>query len=187
MFYALLSNTFEPSKPPKMESLIQFLTLFIPAILVFFTAFMFFEKSQKKNTTPPKSDEIIRQVLPLKLKAYERLIIFLERIKPGSMVMRLNNPQLNSSQLQLECLKGIREEFEHNLSMQMYVSEKVWLHVKAAKEETLELIKIAGSKVAPGAGSLDLAKAILELENETKNTHLDLAINMLKAEIKSQI
>ncbi len=98
--------------------------------------------------------------------------------------MRLNSPGLNSGQLQLECLKAIREEFEHNLSMQMYISEKTWRHVKAAKEETLELVKIAGSKVAPGATGMDLAKAMLELEHETKNTHLDLAIDMLKAEVQ---
>ncbi len=171
-----------------MEPFIELMKIFLPAILVFFTAFIFFEKFQK-NQKPVKitSDTATKIVLPLKLKAYERLIIFMERIKPNSMIMRLNSSQFNSNQLQLECLKSIREEFEHNLSMQMYVSENTWRHVKAAKEETLELVKIAGSKVAPGASNLDLAKAILALEIETKNTHLDLAINMLKAEIKSQI
>lgn len=167
----------------------ELMKIFLPAILVFFTAFIFFEKFHRANKKPPnpKSEEMIKIVLPLKLKAYERLIIFMERMKPNSMIMRLNSPNFKSGQFQLECLKNIREEFEHNLSMQMYVSENTWRHVKAAKEETLELIKIAGSKVAPGASNMDLAKAILELESETKNTHIDLAINLLKAEVKSII
>ena len=103
------------------------------------------------------------------------------------MIMRLNATSLNSGQLQLECLKAIREEFEHNLSMQMYISESTWRHVKAAKEETLELVKIAGSKVTPGASGIDLAKAILALEAETKNIHLELAVDLLKAEVKTMI
>jgi len=173
-----------------MEDLLELLKIFIPAILVFFTAFIFFEKYQKresKNSTVPNTDHKTPIVLPLKLKAYERLIIFLERIKPNSIIMRLNSHNLTSGQLQLECLKAIKEEFEHNLSMQMYISENTWRHVKAAKEETLELVKIAGSKAAPGGKSIDLAKAMLALEAETKNTHIDLAINMLKAEVQALI
>ncbi len=171
-----------------MESFLELMKIFLPAILVFFTAFIFFEKQQKKQPSPVKEkNDKIKIVLPLQLKAYERLVIFTERIKPNSMIMRLNSPNFNSGQLQLECLKAIREEFEHNLSMQMYISEKTWRHVKAAKEETLELVKIAGSKVAPGASGLDLAKAMLALEAETNNTHLDLAINMLKAEVQTLI
>jgi hypothetical protein len=175
-----------------MDPIIELMKIFLPAILVFFTAFIFFEKAQKKQTTlatspAPNKDEITKIVLPLKLKAYERLIIFMERIKPNSMIMRLNATSLNSGQLQLECLKAIRDEFEHNLSMQMYISESTWRHVKAAKEETLELVKIAGSKLAPGASGMDLAKAILALEGETKNIHLELAVDLLKAEVKTMI
>ena len=171
-----------------MEPFVELMKIFLPAILVFFTAFIFFEKAQKKRPIDSQHKaETIKIVLPLKLKAYERLIIFMERIKPNSMIMRLNAASLNSGQLQLECLKSIRDEFEHNLSMQMYISESTWRHVKAAKEETLELVKIAGSKVAPGATGMDLAKAILALEAETKNIHLDLAVNMLKSEVKTMI
>lgn len=172
-----------------MESLMELMKIFLPAILVFFTAFIFFEKTQKRNLTATKpavlNHEKTKIILPLKLKAYERLIIFLERMKPGRLIMRINENGFNSSQLQIECLKNIREEFEHNLSMQMYISEKSWLHIKAAKEETLELIKIAGSKVAPGGSNMDLAKAVFELEGETKNAHIDLAINLLKAEVRA--
>ena len=165
---------------------ILYITLIVLA-LVFLITYMFHVNSQKSPSSNTPNDTGKTQiVLPLKLKAYERLIIFLERIKPGSMVMRLNNSSLSSGQLQLECLKNIREEFEHNLSMQMYISESSWMQVKAAKEETLDLIKSAGNKVAPNGTSLDLAKAMLELETESNNTRIDLAINLLKAEIKSQ-
>lgn len=167
----------------------ELMKIFLPAILVFFTAFIFFEKTQKRKLSTPKPEPADNQktkiFLPLKLKAYERLIIFLERMKPSRLIMRINDSSFNSSQLQIECLRNIREEFEHNLSMQMYISEKSWLHIKAAKEETLELIKIAGSKVAPGGSNMDLAKAVFELESETKNAHIDLAINMLKAEVRA--
>jgi len=68
-----------------MEPFIELMKIFLPAILVFFTAFIFFEKAQKKQTTlatapAPNKDEITKIVLPLKLKAYERLIIFMERM-----------------------------------------------------------------------------------------------------------
>jgi len=169
------------------NSILLALVVIVMAMVFLITYFIHTKNQRSEPFSDHSASEKTKIVLPLKLKAYERLIIFMERIKPSSLIMRLNNSSFSSGQLQLECLKAIREEFEHNLSMQMYISEKSWIHVKAAKEETLELIKLAGNKVAPNGSSMDLAKAILELEAETKNTHIDLAINLLKAEVKPQI
>ena len=65
-------------------------------------------------------------VLPLRLQAYERMALFLERIDPNQLVMRIHTPGLTVSQEQNLLLTAIRSEFEHNLSQQIYISDPVW-------------------------------------------------------------
>jgi hypothetical protein len=125
-------------------------------------------------------------LLPLKIKAYERLIVMLERIRPHGLVMRTNNGQQTSGQLQLHLLKAVREEFEHNISLQMYVSDRVWQTVVMAKEETLQLIKVAASKSQPNGSAMQLSQEIFSLEEQVGSSAIELALKALKLEIRSE-
>ena len=139
-----------------MDTVLDFIFPLIPALLVFVTAYIFFNnmrKDQRDFQTAQIKIELLKQSLPLQLKAYERLTIMLERITPSNLVMRINRGSMNGSQLQLELLKAIREEYEHNISMQVYVSDGAWEMTRIAKEETLQLIKIAATKVGPEGSS----------------------------------
>ncbi len=63
-----------------------------------------------------------RIVTPIKLQAYERIILFLERISMESLLVRVSSPEITASQLQTSLLATVRSEFEHNLSQQIYMS-----------------------------------------------------------------
>lgn len=170
-----------------MDTVLQLIYLLIPAVLVFFTALIFFRRmqdDQRKFQRLLIRMEERKQSLPLQLKAYERLIIMLERITPGPMVMRLNAVGKNGAQLQLEMLKQIREEFEHNISMQMYVSQTAWEMTKMAKDETSQLINIAATKAGSDATALAFSKEVFALEETTANQSIKQALALLRDEAR---
>ena len=73
------------------------------------------------------------------MRAYERIVLFLERTQPNSILMRQNLTKMNCLQLQTTLLKQIREEFEHNVAQQLYVSREAWALVCNAKESLVKL------------------------------------------------
>lgn len=140
---------------------------------------------QKKRLSPSiSSDDGQKIILPLRLQAYERIILFLERISPANLIMRVNKPEMNSVQLQSALVKVIREEFEYNLSQQLYISPKAWELVKNAKEETIKLINIASGKTQETSASGELVKALIDLSVETDQLPVSLAIDAIKNEMQ---
>jgi len=169
-----------------MEVLQTILPAFLTALAVWYVMKKALDRMESGFTQNESDTEVerIKILLPLQLKAYERLVIFLERISPGSMIFRLNDGSKSSAQMQLELLKAVREEYEHNLSLQIYVSEAAWEEIKQAKEEVLQLIKTAGKHIGPGGSSLDLNRAIFELEADIKESRLNRALRILNLEIR---
>jgi len=83
--------------------IIEMIKYSVPALIVFFTAFFMMRYYMQKEARERKVDLVIRNqqtITPLRLQAYERLALFLERINPESMLMRVNQPGMNSQQLQ---------------------------------------------------------------------------------------
>ena len=123
-------------------------------------------------------------ILPLRLQAYERIVLYLERITPNNLIMRLNKPEMNAIQFQSLLIKTIREEFEYNLSQQLYISSKAWELVKNAKEETITLINQASSKVPEAGSSADLVRVLFEQFLEKEKLPVDTALDEVKQEIQ---
>ena len=140
------------------------------------------------NTQPVKpvaqGNEDQKVILPLRLQAYERFVLFLERIHPSNLVMRLNSPDITAMQLQTLLVRTIREEFEYNLSQQLYISVNSWELVKNAKEETIAMINQASAKVGEGAHSSDLFKEIFETSVSKGKLPVDVAISEIKKELQ---
>jgi hypothetical protein len=127
--------------------------------------------------------EELKIILPLRLQAYERIILFLERISPNNLVMRLNKADLTAVQFHSLLVKTIREEFEYNLSQQLYISAKAWEMVKNAKEETIKLVNMASGKMPESANAGELVKTIFDLALESDKFHVDIAIDEIKKEV----
>jgi len=128
-----------------------------------------------------KSTEII---LPLRLQAYERMCLFMERITPGNLLLRVVTLAENSQQLQSLMLHEIREEFNHNLAQQIYMSNDAWEQITNAMNEIVSIINQAAGVISPEAPATDLAKTIMAqvIEKEVQpSTH---ALKFLKNEIQ---
>ncbi|MPM02505.1 hypothetical protein SDC9_48754 [bioreactor metagenome] len=120
--------------------------------------------------------------MPIRLQAYERLALFLERINPESIVIRMNQPGMSARELQAQLLQSIRMEFEHNLSQQVYISNAAWDMIKNAKEDIIRMINTAGSAMQPNATAIDLSTAIFEESLKMKEGILQKALVYLKNE-----
>lgn len=174
-----------------MNSLVEILKILIPAAAVFAAAYLlvkrFLDNDQKRREHELKTTAQAI-ITPLKIQAYERIIIFLERINPNTLVIRVNKNNMNSRQLHLELVSAVKTEYEHNLSQQIYISNGAWQFVKTAKEEIIQLINISSSKVATDANSSDLAIMILNIaSNLDKKLPSELAIEYIKKEISQNL
>jgi len=171
-----------------MDLLLDILKYTIPALIVFFTVVVMLrawsrneEKRRQKEFNMHLSDDI----LPVRLQAYERSILLLERISPESMIMRVSRNDFTARQLQQELLSNITSEFEHNIAQQTYLSTDAWEKIKAAKNQVINLVNETAKEVKPEASGPTLGKLILERLSELKNPPSQAAIYYLKQEVKT--
>ena len=121
---------------------------------------------------------------PLKIQAYERIVIFLERIHPNSLVVRVNKHGITAHQLHMDLIKTVKSEYEHNLAQQIYVSHNSWELVKTAKEEIIKLINISATKVAHDSPANELAMMVLNITSSLeKKLPNEVALEYVKKEI----
>ncbi len=169
-----------------MIDFLEILKYTLPAIIVLLATILII-KQMIKNDQGKRNAEIVTKnqevVTPVRLQAYERLTLLLERISPESLIMRTNKPNLNASQMQAELLNTIRAEFDHNVSQQIYVSSQVWEMIKNARAKIIQLINTAASRVKPDAPALELSKKILEDLMVIEKSPTSFALEFLKKEI----
>ena len=144
-----------------------------------------FDNEQKSRLLQMKADEraeTLRVVTPIRLQAYERMALFLERISPNSLVLRCYQPGMDLRLLQGVMTKNIRDEWEHNLSQQVYVSSALWARIREAKDEMINLVnsaavqltdttdptRLAASVFASVAGHSPVDEALETLRKETR-------------------
>ena len=121
-------------------------------------------------------------MLPLRLQAYERMALFLERIDPNQLVMRIHSAGLTVSQEQNLLLTAIRSEFEHNLSQQIYLSDTVWQRVCEAKTDIESIINTVAADYEKDADSREFAETVLAVSSQ--KPVVELAIQILKADMQ---
>jgi hypothetical protein len=191
----------ERGKNYSMENIKPFtdiLFYFIPAVIVMFAMFTvmrrFLESQQatlrkyiERDLHLQSAEEKLmrqRESMPLKLQAYERLVLFLERISPNALLVRVHRGGMAASQLQSELVITVRTEFEHNLSQQIYVSQQAWDEIKDAKEEIIRIINNAFSHVGANASGIQMSSQIFEQVLNMENLPNQKAIDFLKSEAK---
>lgn len=144
----------------------------------------FWENENKKREAEHRIENA-KITIPLRIQAYERLVLLLERIKPESMLLRVTTPQMTAGLLHQELLITVRAEFEHNLSQQIYVSQESWTAVKLAKDNLVRLINEEASKVAAGAPATALSEAILTTYVNQPNNPIQNALSILKKDAEN--
>ena len=170
-----------------MDALIEYGKILLPASLVLYAVYLTVRSFIIKEIELKKLDirsRSIETILPNRLQAYERMCLFLERISPPNMLLRLNNPGYSAREFHKLLLDEVRNEYNHNVSQQIYMSEDVWSRIKSAKEDLTILINEAASALGPDSTGLDLSRRIFELTLEKNVEPIGHALSELKKEIQ---
>ena len=169
-----------------MDILADILKITIPALIVFFMAWVLL-RNMIKNDQDKRRQELIlqnsRTVTPIKLQAYERIVLFLERISLESLLVRVSSADMTAAQLHSAILNAIRSEFEHNLSQQIYMSPQAWEVVKNARSNMIKIVNTEVEKLPPGSTGMSLSKQLLEKIMELEKEPTRAAIDYVKNEI----
>lgn len=123
------------------------------------------------------------QLLSLRLQAHERLILFVERINPANLLIRLHQQGIPLRDLQTILLNEIRSEYQHNVSQQLYVSPAVWKVVSKLKDDTLAMINTAVEHLPEGAEGVDLSKKMLTHMAGMEENPYELTLELIKKDI----
>ena len=170
-----------------MEYLADLLKIVLPAGLVIYgmylTIMSFMKKEREKMLIDLKTQNT-QTVLPIRLQAGERLCLLLERITPNNLIRRVNNPEYSARELYSQLLMEVREEFNHNLSQQVYFSDETWEGVRRAMESVITIVNTAMQDMNENAKGLDLAKRIFQITLEQKNDAIQMALKEVKSEIR---
>jgi hypothetical protein len=170
-----------------METVLEILKYILPSMIMFgalyFVMNRFLDTEHRKQLAVLKK-ESISITTPLRLQAYERFVLFLERIVVDKLILRVNRPGMDANFLKAALLKTVEEEFSHNLTQQLYISASTYETVKQAKEETIKIINVAGAKLPSNAKGAELAKNIFEIVTSLEKQPAQFAILTLKKEIR---
>lgn len=171
-----------------MDVLLEFAKLLIPAAAVLYGMYLvvksFIQKELDKSLVDVKTKNA-EVILPMRLQAYERISLFLERLSPNNLVIRVRDNSFSAVQFHQALVQDIREEYNHNLSQQIYVSENAWNLVKGAKEEIISVINQCAEGLPPDTNSLELAKRIFEKILERKADPTTVALSQIKEEVRT--
>jgi len=124
------------------------------------------------------------QTLPLRLQAYERLVLFIERVNPANMLIRLNAPSYLAQELYALLLEEIRSEYQHNITQQIYVSSRAWGVVRNIKDDTLGIINNAAKGMPDGATGLEFSKILLASLSQLEDNPYEVGAGLLRKDLE---
>jgi hypothetical protein len=167
---------------------LEILKYTLPAVIVMITAYLVlksFLESETRKLDIKLRKETTKETLLLRLQGYERLMIFLERISPPNLLVRFDKEGLTAREFQQILIAAIREEYEHNLSQQIYVSADSWRLVVLAKDETIKVINLIAKANPVDASALELSREIISFYINTERTFPgDEAMLFIKDDVK---
>lgn len=140
-----------------------FLGIAIALILGGSLAYIFWKQRKEAAQGQREAVKPAGQSLSLQIQAYERLILLADRISIPNLIGRVNQPGLSARDMQLVLTQTIRQEFEHNITQQIFVSPEAWDAVKNLKEQNIHIINQVASFLPPDASGNDLNRNLLEM------------------------
>lgn len=169
-----------------LSLLVDLAKITIPALIVYYTAKNLFGKQmstlihlQNQHNKAKESKDFI----PMKLQAYERLTVFCERMSIPNLLMRLQESGQNSKELKLALLLAVEQEYEHNLSQQIYLSHSLWEIIKTVKDNVLQTIDTVADSIDQNASGMELGKQLLKEAAPTVQVSIETAQKAIKKEV----
>jgi len=166
------------------DKLIESIAYILPAAVTGLVAYYMFngfinqQKSEKKLAFITQKN---KDSLPIKLQAFERMLLFCDRINPVKMLMRVHPVSEDTSDYLQLLIANIEQEFEHNLVQQIYVSDKTWMSIVAAKNAIINKLR----QTATDADSANKLRENLLIEYSKTLPPTETAISFIKNEVKN--
>lgn len=172
-----------------MVELKYFLLLTIPSTGIILTVYFFLNK-YFKNVNEVELIKLKKQstkeITPLKIQAYERVLLYIQRISPETLTIKNVNPTLSNKELYETLNHVIETEYEHNLTQQLYITETAWLSVQKVKKEIKQLIEVAYSKVENEKPSIQLATTVIQIFDQLETNPMILSNQIIKNEFNKE-
>lgn len=156
----------------------------IPALVTGLIAYYFFKEHTKNEDGRRRfllHKDMQVNALPLRLQAYERMALFCERIRPSKLLVRVNPTSSMKESYESLLIATIEQEFEHNLSQQIYLSDDCWNIITAAKNATIQLIR--KSSLAEKTNTANKLREVILTEMMDKRPPSDAALSYIKKEV----
>lgn len=170
-----------------MDYINDLIKIIVPAALVLYAMYLvirsFLQKDFDKQLIQIKMKNT-ETVLPIRLQAYERMALFLERISPNNMLLRMDNPEMPALIFQQQLLKEIRDEFHHNHSQQIYMSDESWSRIRGAMNAIIGVIQKASEQMKADSNAVDLSSAIFNEMMKQEVDHIGETLVFIKSEIR---
>jgi len=158
----------------------------IPSLITGIIAYYFFKEHTKNEDGRRRfllKKDMQVNAMPLRLQAYERMALFLERISPSKILIRVTPKSSNKEDYEALVIQSIEQEFEHNLSQQIYISDKCWSIVTTAKNATIQLIRKAS--MIEKTDTADKLREVVLTEMMERRSPSDAALSFIKDEVSN--
>ena len=159
---------------------IVYIAVFVTIVTV---VFLFFKKNKNGDIYIEPTNKLSFDEIEIKLRAYERLTLFLERIEPISMLNRLELHNVNIELLKSSLIKNIIIEYEYNLSQQIYVSDELWKVIELVKNKIINNISSVSDSLPLKATTNDFVEKMLN-DSKKNNLIIQRAKKFLKQEVR---
>jgi hypothetical protein len=156
----------------------------IPTLITGIIAYYFFKEHTKNEDGRRRfllKKDLQVNAMPLRLQAYERMALFLERIAPSKLLVRVSPNSSDKDQYESLLIQNIEQEFEHNLSQQIYVSDKCWGIISAAKNATIQIIRKAS--LSEKTDTANKLREVVLTEMMERRSPSDAALSFIKEEV----
>lgn len=168
--------------------MIEILKYCVPALCVLLATWIVmhkFYKSEAEKRLWELKRLSQKEISPLRMRAYERLSLLLERTTPEHMLIELNLGEMTILQVQQHLMRTIRMEYDHNLSQQIYVSDQVWEAILTARDQMVAFINAMAQQMPPESTALEYAKILITAYKSNGQTANDNAMLALRQEARS--
>ncbi|MBR9915200.1 MAG: hypothetical protein GYB32_10315 [Algicola sp.] len=158
----------------------------IPAIVTGAIAFLFFREhveNENRRRDFLIQKDLQKDALPMRLQAYERMSLFLERIKPSKLLLRVNPNSSKKEDYESLLIANIEQEFDHNLAQQIYVTDQCWNITATAKNATIQMIR--KTTISEDVDSADKLREAILTNMVDKRSPSDAALSFIKEEVSN--
>ncbi len=167
--------------------LLEILKYTLPSLIVFTTSYYILKQyidSQYNMKAMELKSRYRKDAIPLKLAAYERLLLLCDRIHLPNLILRLKVKDMSAADLKTAMIISIQQEYEHNLAQQLYTSQQLWDIITLTKNDLMSIVNNAAEKLGSNLSADELAHAVISEYATMEKNPINFSITAIKEEAK---